>query len=88
MTQTRTTPFEKAFGVPADHTLKQIRYKSKGFLAMFESWTHEEYDAAGNLVARYESWHNTDPKRGKTESGYVKYDSGGQRIGGANELAI
>lgn len=70
--------FEKIFGIPVSHTLKQTNYRGKGPVANNESWEHEEYDATGNLVAKYSSWHNTEVYNlsGKTNSGWKKYVDG------------
>jgi len=47
--------FRAAFQIPVDHTLKETSFRSKSS-SQYESWKHEEYDASGELVARYESW--------------------------------
>ena len=45
--------FEDVFMIPKNHTLKLVKQKL-GYSD--EDWTHEEYNAQGQLVARYESW--------------------------------
>jgi hypothetical protein len=40
-------------------------------------WNHEEYDADGRLVARYESFQEVDSAAGTSRSGWVKYDADG-----------
>lgn len=50
--------FEKTFGVPAGHTLREVRSapRAPGRRAAGWEWEHEEYDARGALIAVYESW--------------------------------
>jgi len=45
--------FEKAFAVPAGHSLRLVRAATRGEA---REWEHEDYDARGALVAVYESW--------------------------------
>src|SRR5918993_4586048 len=44
---------EKAFGVPAGHSLRLVRATPCG---VAREWEHEERDRDGRLVALYESW--------------------------------
>ncbi len=69
--------FEAIFGVAADHRLEQVRSRSRGGALRGTFWTHEEYDADGRLVARYESFHEFDSAAGTSRSGWVKYDADG-----------
>ena len=50
--------FEKAFGIPAGHTLRKVASSPLARPSMTGGWRweHEEYDARGALVAVYESW--------------------------------
>ena len=61
--------FERCFGVPAGHTLRQSNFllAAGGRLAL-RRWEHEEYDRDGHLVAVYESW-----TRDGDTLGFVKY---------------
>jgi hypothetical protein len=73
--------FEQVFDIPEGHTLKETSFRRKGTLAQDEFWKHEEYDAAGNLVARYESWSCTSIKPPfRTQSGFRKYSPSGSLL--------
>src|SRR5215211_5302104 len=69
--------FEAIFGVAADHRLDQVRSRSRGGAVHGTFWNHEEYDADGRLVARYESFQEVDSAAGTSRSGWVKYDADG-----------
>jgi hypothetical protein len=69
--------FEAIFGVAADHRLEQVRSRSRGGALRGTFWTHEEYDADGRLVARYESFREFDAAAGTSRNGWVKYDADG-----------
>jgi hypothetical protein len=69
--------FEAIFGVAADHRLEQVRSRSRGGALHGTFWNHEEYDADGRLVARYESFQEFDAAAGTSRSGWVKYDADG-----------
>ena len=69
--------FEAIFGVAADHRLEQVRSRSRGGALRGTFWNHEEYDADGRLVARYESFQELDSAAGTSRSGWVKYDADG-----------
>ena len=60
--------FEKAFGLPAGHSLRLVRTALRGDVW---EWEHEEYDARGALVAVYESWASGHG------CGFVKYSPHG-----------
>ncbi len=69
--------FEKAFGVPAGHSLRLVHTAPRG--EVWE-WEHEEYDARGALVAVFESWSRgaASPAEGQgREGGFVKYSPNG-----------
>jgi hypothetical protein len=72
--------FEALFQVPPQHRLVQVRSRSRGGLVSGTYWEHEEYDAAGRLVARFESFVEAGPD-GHCESGWSKYDPLGQLVG-------
>ncbi len=42
-------------------------------------WEHEEYDPAGTLVARYQSFDETNAA-GERRSGWRKLDAGGRLV--------
>jgi len=72
---------EELYGIHSNHTLKEITSRQRGTMAQNESWVHEEMDESGNLVARYESWHNTPLNLSQsTDSGYRKYDAQGMLV--------
>ncbi len=69
--------FEKAFGVPAGHSLRLVHTARRGEVW---AWEHEEYDARGALVAVFESWSRgaASPAEGQgREGGFVKYSPNG-----------
>ena len=69
--------FEAIFGVAVDHRLEHVRSRSRGGALRGTFWNHEEYDADGNLVARYESFQEIEADTGASRSGWVKYDADG-----------
>ena len=71
--------FEKAFGLPAGHSLVLVRTARRGGVS---EWEHEEHDARGALVAVYESWspHGAASASGGQDGGlggFVKYSPSG-----------
>ena len=66
--------FEKAFAVPAGHSLRLVRAATRGEA---REWEHEEYDARGALVAVYESWSRGDASSAEARGGFVKYSPQG-----------
>jgi hypothetical protein len=72
--------FEAIFGVPADHRLEQVRSRSRGGVLGGTFWDHQEYDADGRLVARYESYREVEADSGASRSGWVKYDADGWAV--------
>ncbi|HEX8168709.1 MAG TPA: hypothetical protein VF601_23355 [Beijerinckiaceae bacterium] len=68
--------FESIFGIAAHHRLEQVRSRSRAGLVRGTVWEHEEYDPNGRLVARYESFQETDAA-GAARSGWTKYDADG-----------
>ena len=69
---------EKAFGVPAGHSLRLVRAARRGGETW--EWEHEERDRDGRLVALYESWSRgaAPPAGGQGGgSGFVKYSPHG-----------
>ncbi len=81
---------EQAFGVPAEHSLRLVRaVRRSGPREVWER-EHEEYDAAGRLVAVYESWSEGAASPAGREGGadgqggYVKYSPDGRLLRRAN----
>ena len=76
-----------AFNIPEGHVLKQTDYKAEGPVMNDEDWKHEEFDAEGQLVARYTSWHHTDVRhKGGTTSGWQKFDTSGKLVSESAKL--
>jgi hypothetical protein len=65
--------FEAIFGVPPSHRLEQVRSRARAGAVDATFWAHEEYDASGRLVARYESFRESDVRTGALRSGWRKY---------------
>ncbi len=79
--------FESIFGMPAGHVLKQTGFRSRRG-DQDNSWTHEEFDATGRLVARYESWANTTFFGSPVSEGWMKYDPAGVLVASGTELPL
>ena len=69
--------FEEMFGVCPEHRLVLVKSRSVGGDIPIEHWDHEEFDHRGSLVARYETFVETDPVMGTVRSGWYRYDSDG-----------
>jgi hypothetical protein len=69
--------FETVYGIPPEHRLELVRSRVRGGLIRAEYWRHEEFDARGTLVARYESFAELDPSSGAVNSGWRRYDPDG-----------
>jgi len=74
--------FEVLFEIPPHHRLVQVRSRSRGGLMSGMFWEHEEYDASGRLVARFNSFEETSPT-GCTVRGWKKYGAAGQLVDSA-----
>ena len=72
--------FEAIFQVPPTHRLVAVRSRSRAGIVAGTFWDHEEYDAGGRLVARYESFEEHDPRGGAQRSGWRKYDIVGRLV--------
>ncbi len=75
--------FEDIFKVPASHSLLAVRSRSRGGPVVTDFWEHEEYDSAGRLLARYESYEELTPA-GARHGCWRKFDGSGRvvRVGG------
>ena len=72
--------FEAIFRVPPTHRLVAVRSRSRAGIVAGTFWEHEEYDALGRLVARYESFEETNPHSNVRRSGWRKYDVVGRLV--------
>jgi hypothetical protein len=72
--------FETVFRIPATHWLVAVRSRSRAGIVAGTFWDHEEYDAMGRLVARYESFEETNPHGSARRSGWRKYDVVGRVV--------
>ena len=71
--------FEQTFRIPPGHRLEQVKTRACGGVVRGTYWDHEEYDATGRLVARYQSFLELSDD-GKYCCGWRKYDSHGNLI--------
>jgi hypothetical protein len=85
--------FERTFRVPPDHRLQQVRSRARAGAVRGVYWEHEEYNLAGFLVARYESFDEI-PEAAPRRSGWRKFDAEGRLLArseflpaGADEFA-
>ena len=72
--------FEAIFRIPPAHRLIAVRSRSRAGIMAGTFWEHEEYDALGRLVARYESSEETTPHSNARRSGWRKYDVVGRLV--------
>jgi hypothetical protein len=72
--------FEAIFAVPSTHRLLVVRSRSRAGIVAGTFWDHEEYDALGRLVGRYQSFDERDPRSGIRRSGWRKYDLVGRLV--------
>jgi hypothetical protein len=72
--------FEAIFRISPTHRLVAVRSRSRAGRVAGTFWDHEEYDALGRLVARYESFEETSPQGHGRRSGWRKYDIVGRLI--------
>ena len=66
--------FEAVFRIAPTHQLVPVRSRSRAGILAGTFWDHEEYDAAGRLVARYASFEERSPCGDQRRSGWRKYD--------------
>ena len=71
--------FEAFFRIPPTHRLLVVRSRSRGGLVSAVYWEHEEYDTAGQLIARYKSFEEISPA-GVQQCGWCKYDGHGRLL--------
>ena len=72
--------FESVFGVAPSHRLVIVRSRTRAGIVGGTFWEHEEYDALGRLVARYESFEERDSRTGTRCSGWRRYDVFGRLV--------
>jgi hypothetical protein len=72
--------FEAVFHIPPTHYLLVVRSRSRGGFLSGVYWEHEEYDTKDALIARYQSFSESDDG-GICRSGWRKYDLAGRLIG-------
>lgn len=75
------TSFVQIYAIPREHSLVLLRHSDHGDMRQ-EEWHHEERDADGCLVARYESWEDLS----RRISGYRKYDPAGRLLSASDRL--
>jgi hypothetical protein len=80
--------FEALYHVPIMHRLIPVRSRSRGGRMPATYWEHEEYDARGRLIARYESYIESRPSEGEARSGWRKYSAAGHLIGQDTTLPL
>ncbi|GJD62506.1 hypothetical protein [Methylobacterium frigidaeris] len=78
--------FETIFRTPVEHRLVIRGSRSRGAPLDGVRWYHDEFDAAGALVARYETFDETD-ESGEERCGWRRYDAGG-RLLARHEVAM
>lgn len=86
--------FDVAFGVPAGHTLREVRSSPRacGPDRDIWEWEHEEYNARGVLAAVYESWTRDAAPSGAGGPGailcWVKYSPYGWVLSRAGAMPV
>ncbi|WP_245291010.1 hypothetical protein [Methylobacterium aquaticum] len=78
--------FETIFRIPVEHRLVIRGSRSRGAPLDGVRWYHDEFDAAGILVARYETYDETD-EAGQGRCGWRRYDAAG-RLVARHEVAM
>ncbi|OAS24181.1 hypothetical protein [Methylobacterium platani] len=78
--------FETIFRTPVAHRLVIRGSRSRGAPTDGVCWYHDEFDAAGALVARYETYDETD-ESGGARCGWRRYDAAG-RLVARHEVAM
>jgi hypothetical protein len=80
--------FEGIFAIDVAHRLVLIRSRSRAGVVAGQFWTHNEYDAYGRLVARYESFEELNPATRSRRSGWSKYDQDGRLLESRDSLDL
>ncbi len=78
--------FETIFRIPVAHRLMIMGSRSRGGPAHGVCWFHTEVDPAGQVVARYETYDETDAQ-GRDRCGWRKFDLCG-RLVARHEVAL
>ncbi|WP_245447634.1 hypothetical protein [Methylobacterium sp. 17Sr1-1] len=78
--------FETIFRIPVEHRLVIRGSRSRGAPTDGVCWYHDEFDAAGTLVARYETYDEIDDD-GRARCGWRRYDAAG-RLVARHEVAM
>lgn len=78
--------FETIFRIPVEHRLVIRGSRSRGAPLDGVCWYHDEFDAAGTLVARYETYDETD-EAGQERCGWRRFDAAG-RLVARHEVAM
>lgn len=73
------TNFEAVFHVPPSHYLVVVRSRRQAGAVAANFWEHDEYDAIGQLVARYKCFQKVNAE-GKRQSGWQKFSRDGELI--------
>ncbi|TNC07260.1 hypothetical protein FF100_33010 [Methylobacterium terricola] len=71
--------FETIFRTPVEHRLVIRGSRSRGAPMDGVRWFHDEFDAAGVLVARYETYDEIDAS-GAARCGWRRYDAAGRLV--------
>ena len=80
--------FEALYRVPVTHQLVPVRSRSHGGRTPATYWEHEEYDASGQLIARYESYAQRLSRGGLSQNGWCKYDPFGKLIARGSHVPL
>ncbi|TGD93893.1 hypothetical protein [Methylobacterium nonmethylotrophicum] len=78
--------FETIFRIPVEHRLLIRGSRSRGGPRDGVRWYHDEFDGEGRLVARYETYDETDDS-GQDRCGWRRYDAAG-RLLARHEVAM
>ncbi len=78
--------FETIFRTPVEHRLVIRGSRSRGAPLDGVRWYHDEFDATGALVARYETYDEAD-EAGQDRCGWRRYDAAG-RLVARHEVAM
>jgi hypothetical protein len=74
--------FEAVFQIPSSHDLVVIRSRTQGGETTTVVWEHDEYDASGQLIARYKSYEHVNAA-GERRCGWEKLDARGKPVTGS-----